>query len=126
MHTGTLTTCLGTMLLTCCYGALGVLIGGTDRVVTARCVVGQQRAMLPAFSHPGIAVSCAQLRAALLCCCRLQALVEHFAGLNQPGRVEACVVHLPIMSMDLNQVRQQAHRGNGVLGWGCAASDCGL
>jgi hypothetical protein len=33
--------------------------------------------------------------------------VEHFARLNQPGRVEACVVHLPIMSMDLNQVSEQ-------------------
>jgi hypothetical protein len=34
----------------------------------------------------------------------LQALVEHFAGMGQPDRVEACVVHLPIMSLDLNQV----------------------
>jgi hypothetical protein len=33
-----------------------------------------------------------------------QALVGHFAAQGQPGRVEACVVHLPIMSLDLNQV----------------------
>lgn len=38
----------------------------------------------------------------------LQALVEHFDRKGQPGRVEACVVHLPIMSLDLNQVREIA------------------
>jgi hypothetical protein len=42
---------------------------------------------------------------ALAGCLCVQALVEHFAGKGQPGRVEACVVHLPIMSLDLNQVR---------------------
>lgn len=37
----------------------------------------------------------------------LQALVDHFAALGQPGRVEAVVVHLSIMSLDLNQVGWQ-------------------
>jgi hypothetical protein len=44
-----------------------------------------------------------------------QALVGHFAAKGQPGRVEACVVHLPIMSLDLNQVRLWRHRAKKTL-----------
>ena len=34
----------------------------------------------------------------------LQALVQHFAAVGQPERVEGCVLHLSIASLDLDQV----------------------
>jgi hypothetical protein len=38
----------------------------------------------------------------------VQALVERFASLGQPERVERCVLHLDLMSLDLDQVRARA------------------
>jgi hypothetical protein len=38
----------------------------------------------------------------------MQALVEHFAAKGEPERVERCVLHLSIASLDLDQVRAPA------------------
>lgn len=35
----------------------------------------------------------------------MQALVEHFASKGEHARVETCVLHMSIASLDLNQVR---------------------
>jgi hypothetical protein len=37
----------------------------------------------------------------------VQALVERFAALGQPERVERCVLHLDLASLDLDQARAQ-------------------
>ncbi len=42
----------------------------------------------------------------------MHALVEHFAAAGQPGRVERCVLHINVLSLDLDQVIRlcEAHK----------------